>query len=79
VLAFYELMCNQCRPAEAVDKYVGASYTHHNRYVADGKDGFIAYLEWMAREYPGNRLWFVRILAEGDHHVAFWKGITVTA
>jgi len=30
VVAFYDLMFNQCQPAEAIRRCAGATYTQHN-------------------------------------------------
>jgi predicted SnoaL-like aldol condensation-catalyzing enzyme len=64
--SFYDLMFNQCKPREAIERFVGDEYIQHNPHVADGKEEFIEYFERMAAEYPGKVTHFKRAVAEGN-------------
>ena len=65
VMAFYDLMFNECRPAEAIERYAGIVYIQHNPQVADGKE---------TREINGRRCVLEHAIRGDVAIVKAWKG-----
>lgn len=65
VLDFIEKSVNQ-GDVEAASIHFGPDYVQHNPNIADGADGFRAYLEQLRRTFPHVRGEVKRIFAEGD-------------
>ena len=68
-IEFYDLIFNHNKPEEGIEKFVGEEYIQHNPGVGDGKQPFIEYFTKMGKEYPGKRVQFKRVIAEGNYVV----------
>jgi predicted SnoaL-like aldol condensation-catalyzing enzyme len=66
VLDFFELAFNQKRVDEAVDRYIGPTYTQHNPLVPDGPEAIRGFAKQIVAEFPELHLEFKRVIAEGD-------------
>lgn len=75
---FYDLMFNQNRAKKAIELYAGETYIQHNPDVADGKQAFIDYFDKMAKEWPGKKVVFKKVIGEGNmvvlHCHQTWPG-----
>jgi predicted SnoaL-like aldol condensation-catalyzing enzyme len=65
VLAFYETAFRG-DPERAARDYAGEAYIQHNPRVADGTEGFIAFVRGLVTSFPDMKLMVKRVIAEGD-------------
>lgn len=52
VREFYERSFNEGEAEDAVERYLGPTYTQHNPQAADGAEAFIGFVKWYRGEYP---------------------------
>jgi predicted SnoaL-like aldol condensation-catalyzing enzyme len=66
VIAFYELIFQDHRVAEAFDRYAGDVYVQHNPGAADGREAVEAFLVPFFEANPMARSEIRRAIAQGD-------------
>jgi predicted SnoaL-like aldol condensation-catalyzing enzyme len=76
VLDFYETGLNQKNFAAAVT-LIGDTYTQHNPRIADGIDGFEAFLTTLRQDFPELTAVVKRLFADGDFVIAHVYGVRV--
>ncbi|MFG1905854.1 ester cyclase [Kribbella sp. NPDC048928] len=76
VLDFYELGLNQ-KDFHAAAKLLGDSYVQHNPRIADGVEGFEAFLATLRQDFPDLKAEVKRVFADGDHVIAHVYGVRV--
>jgi len=65
-LEFYDLAINK-KDYEAASKYLGPTYRQHNPLVAEGKEGFKAFLAMLKKDFPQAHSEVKRVFADGDY------------
>jgi predicted SnoaL-like aldol condensation-catalyzing enzyme len=76
VLDFYEAGLNQ-KDFDAAAKLIGDRYVQHNPRIADGIDGFEAFLASLRQDFPALKAEVKRIFADGDYVIAHVYGVRV--
>ena len=76
VLDFYEVGLNR-KDFHAAAKLIGDRYRQHNPRIADGIDGFEAFLETLRQDFPDLRTEVRRIFADGEYVIAHVYGVRV--
>jgi predicted SnoaL-like aldol condensation-catalyzing enzyme len=66
VQEFYDFAINK-KDFESARKYLGKQYKQHNPLVADGPEGFKAFIEFLKKNFPDAHSEIKRIFADGDY------------
>jgi predicted SnoaL-like aldol condensation-catalyzing enzyme len=74
VLDFYERGLMQ-RDFEAASVHFGPRYIQHNPLVADGPEGFRAFLQYLREKLPNSRSEIKRVIADDKHVVVHVLGV----
>ena len=74
VIAFYEAGLNR-KEFAAASQLLGERYVQHNPLIADGVEGFRAFLTLLRDRFPGLRADIKHVFAEGDYVIAHVHGV----
>jgi predicted SnoaL-like aldol condensation-catalyzing enzyme len=75
VLAFYEAIVS--KDFDAASKLIGDRYVQHNPMIADGIEGFKAFLGFLKETFPELRADVKSLFAEGDFVIGHVHGVRV--
>jgi predicted SnoaL-like aldol condensation-catalyzing enzyme len=74
VMDFYESAINH-KGSEAPVTIIGGRYVQHNPLIADGIEGFRAFLSFVKTNYPNLRSEIKRVFADGDYVILHTHGV----
>lgn len=66
-MAFYDLLFNQAKAADALARYAADVYIEHNPAVPEGKEAFIEHFTRLAADHSGGQAEVKHAIAEGDY------------
>jgi predicted SnoaL-like aldol condensation-catalyzing enzyme len=75
-LEFYDLAINK-KDYEKASQYIGSGYKQHNPLVADGKEGFKAFLAMLKKDFPQAHSEVKRVFADGNYVIIHVHSIRV--
>lgn len=76
IMAFYEAGLNK-KDFDAASKFIGERYVQHNPLIADGLEGFKAFLGFLTENFPKLRGEIKGVFADGDYVILHTHGVRV--